>query len=95
LGSHPGPNGGYCSSYAASSTNPAYCHVHIDSIVCPSPPAGASVYGYSTEPTSQVVHYFRIDVSTGSPGSWTIMTTKPGGAAYTATISVNATIQCT
>jgi hypothetical protein len=93
---HPGANGGYCSSYAASSTNPAYCHVHIDSIVCPSPPAGASVYGYWTEAgTPANKHFFRIDVNAGTPsGSFTINTTKIGGAAYTATLVAQTTVQC-
>jgi hypothetical protein len=91
---HPGPNAGYCSNYAASSTNPAYCHLTVLSIVCPNGIGGASVYGTWSEPNTGVMHAYHIDVSTGSPGSFTIYTTTAGGAGYTSTVAVNANIQC-
>jgi hypothetical protein len=93
---HPFPTAGYCSSYSSSSTMVQYCHLTIDSIICPNSGAGATVKGRWTEPTTQVVHAFRIDVTTGTPsGTWTIQTTKAGGGAYTATIPAQTTIQCT
>jgi hypothetical protein len=40
-------------------------------------------------------HFFRFDVSAGTPsGSFTINTTRIGGAAYTATLVAQTTVQC-
>jgi len=69
----------------------------VSSIVCPNGSGGATVYGTWTEPTTQVLHGWQIDVAAGSTGSFTIASTRPvgaGGATYVDTFSTATKIQC-